>query len=134
MTVSTDLNGLKNVINLDAYEPQQVAWKYWRVGSDNNSRLSVPGPSDYALQAALYFDNQTIERIKNDYLLLSVNLMNLNKDAYKFDWLTKDKIEQVESYDSFDYDPYFFQKGGLKNGGFIILDEQIILLYVFTTR
>lgn len=128
--ISTGINDLKTIIDLDDYEPTAVKWKYWRVGSDNNSRLSVPGSSDYAMQAMLTFDQQTIDKIKTNYSLLSVDLKQLDKDVFKFDWLPADIIMAVNNYDSTQYDIRLFREG--VHGGFIIL-EDTVLLYYFTT-
>lgn len=131
--ISTDIDALKTIINLHNYQPQHVEWKYWTLGNQSNERMSVPGPTDYALEAKLVFDSETIERIKKDYLSLSTQAKTLSKDSFRFDWITKTDSEQIENSNLVVYDAFLFHKDALINGKFIILDEQSILLYLYTT-
>ena len=84
---------------------------------------------DYSLEAMLTFDQLTIEKIKADYSSLSVELHQLNRDAFKFDWLSKDILASINNYNSIQYDISLFKNG---NGAFIILDNKTILLYHLT--
>ena len=128
--ISTSISDLKNYLNLEKYAPIAVQWEYSKIGSDNNSRLSDLGPNDYLLEALLTFDTQTINQIKKDYSLLSVALKKLNKNAFTFNWLTDSTILQVNNCKS-QYDIQLFKHA--VNGGFIILDDQTIVLY-YTTQ
>ncbi len=130
--ISMNIKNLGKIINLTKYPPEQVEYKYLKLGDENNSRIEVPGPNDYCLEAILYFNHDDITKIKNDYLNLSVNLKPPKNQPFIFDWLSNDFKEMASDYDGIFYQPNFFKKGSLMHGGYIIIDESTILIRLNT--
>jgi hypothetical protein len=61
---SENISELSRHINLKRYKPLKVKWIYEKQGGPSNSR--VPGPSDYKLEAVLFFDKATIKELKEN--------------------------------------------------------------------
>lgn len=130
-SISTDIDELKKFINLDHYQPKEVKWSYEKMGIQSDNR--VPGPDDYKLEAILVFDSATVKDLKNNYSLLSVSIPMLHKDRFRFIWLDKKNLNELNNNNSMSiYHPSFFKKGVLMHGGFIIINETTILLSLNT--
>lgn len=128
---SENIKELSKHINLKRYKPLKVKWTYEKQGGPSNSR--VPGPSDYKLEAVLFFDKATIKELKENYSLLSVSLLpNPTKDQYKFEWLDQKMINKLNYKNRINYHPTFFQKGNSMDGSFTIVDDEIVLISLFT--
>jgi hypothetical protein len=128
---SENISELSMHINLKRYKPLKVKWIYYTQGGPSNSR--VPGPSDYNLEAALFFDKATIKELKENYSLLSVSLLpNPIKGQYNFEWLDQKIINKLNYKNLLNYDPYFFFNGNTMHGSFTIVDEEIVLISLFT--
>lgn len=128
-TFSSDLNQLGKLINIKRYRPTKVKFKHVFIdNSGQDSRLSVPGPSDSYLEAVLYFDTSTFHRLLNDNMLLSTISTN-HKTEYQFDWLDNEIKSEIEKMDvkRNDCAPTFFVSGGLRNGGYFMLDNKVLL-------
>lgn len=120
MTISSDIESLKEYVNLTEYNPKQVEWK-WKTGSSK---------SEYELNAVIVFDSIAVEEIKENYIIQSTKLYSLNKNDFKFDWIKDNRIKLIESYNSTVYGVDLFKKGVLNKGNFIIIDNKTILLNI----
>jgi hypothetical protein len=128
---SENISELSRHINLKRYKPLKVKWIYEKQGGPSNSR--VPGPSDYKLEAVLFFDKATIKELKENYSLLSVSLLpSPTKGQYKFEWLDQNIIKKLNNKNLMNYNPYFFNNGNTMDGSFTIVDDGIVLLTLFT--
>jgi hypothetical protein len=88
-TISTDIEQLGKLLNLKKHKPTLVKYKY--VSNDNGAqheRLTVPGPSDYSLQALLYFDSLTFDDILDYARRIDYFLPKYNKSIASFSHLT----------------------------------------------
>ena len=127
-TISTDTILLGRLINLENIKPTHAKFKYAFVdNSAKNKRLSVPGPSDSHLEAILYFDSTTFEKIKMTYKLADYTASNFDKQSFNFEWLDKNiKIELLNSDSSYHGHPdYFFGLG--QSGKLWLLDGKLLL-------
>ena len=126
--ISTDKEQLEKIINLNIFKPNKVKFKYILIdNSENNKRFSVPGPSDRYLEAVLYFDKDTFNKLIIDNAKLSTISIG-NKEDYDFEWLENDiKLELSNMFNSFDYPPTFFITGGFTNGGYFMLNNKILI-------
>lgn len=127
-TISTDINKLGKLIDLNKYKPTLVKYKYVFIdNSGQDQRPSVPGPSDSHLEAVLYFDNETFCRLIADNAKLST-ISTGRKEAYQFDWLDYDVKTELSKMDSFsDFTPTFFNTVGHMHGGCFMLNNKILL-------
>ena len=100
-TISADTSKLSRLINLKVYKPTKVKFKYVFIdNSGQDKRLSVPGPSDYDLQAILYFDSNTYKNIKSKYSSTEDLSANLKKEDFNFEWLDKEIKDELTASDT----------------------------------
>lgn len=95
--ISTDINQLQKLINLSRFKPEKVKFKYTFI---DNSKGRVPGPSDSYLEAVLYFDDKTMEKIWKTDINIDFPIPNYQKQDFKFDWFDKLAISELEKSDS----------------------------------
>lgn len=126
-TISTDINELSNLLDFKTYKPVKVKFKYVFIdNSGQNQRLSVPGPSDYSLQALLYFDSLTFKRFYDFDRHADYSPPNYNKEEFKFDWLDKEIIDELDnSSKNYHGHPDFFF--GTTNGRCWYITRKILI-------
>ncbi|MGG5208614.1 hypothetical protein ACQWU4_06670 [Chryseobacterium sp. MIQD13] len=95
--ISTDIGQLQKLIDLSKFRPKKVKFKYTFI---DNSNGRVPGPSDSFLEAILYFDDKTMEKIQEMSQNAEAPAPNYQKKAFKFDWLDKQVLSELENSDS----------------------------------
>lgn len=127
ITYSSDIKKLGRILNLKDFKPTNVYFK--SVFHDNlgsGERISVPGPSDFYLQAILYFDSTTFQRLTDQYKLADYQLVNYSKNEFKFKWLNKKTLHELNnSKQNYSGHPnFFFTK---KHDKAWFLDEKILL-------
>lgn len=127
-TVSKDIEKLGKLLDFKTYKPIKVKFKYVYIdNSGSNDRLSVPGPSDYSLEALLYFDSLTFRKLNDfekniDYY----HYPNYNKSDFKFDWLDKETLNELEnSNPNYHGHPDFFF--GSSHGKSWYLNKKILI-------
>jgi hypothetical protein len=126
-TISTDINKLGKILDFKIYKPTKVKFKYTYIdNSGQNERLSVPGPSEYYLQAILYFDSLTFEKYLDYDRHADYPSPNFNKDEFQFDWLDKEILTELnDSSENYRGHPDFFF--GTTNGKYWYLDKKILI-------
>ncbi|MBB4804844.1 hypothetical protein HNP38_000116 [Chryseobacterium defluvii] len=92
--ISTDINQLEKLINLSEVRPEKVKFKYTFI---DNSKGRVPGPSDSFLEAVLYFDDATMEKIKSFDKNADFPNTGFQKKDFKFNWLDKEILTELEN-------------------------------------
>jgi hypothetical protein len=115
MTYSTEIDKLGRLLDLKTYPPVKVEFKYFLIdNSGKNERLAVPGPSDFTLEALLYFDTLTFGKILEAGKVVDSAMPNYQKSEFRFDWLDADVLTWLEDSDP-DYhghpDFFFHSKG-----------------------
>ncbi|MEO8768735.1 MAG: hypothetical protein ABI402_01565 [Ferruginibacter sp.] len=87
-TMSTDTNELKKYLAFNYFKPEQVKFHLTYIdNSVSNDRLSVPGPSDFYLEAILYFDTITFKAITTSYMKQDWVAPKYNKEEFNFSWM-----------------------------------------------
>lgn len=132
-TISTDIELLGSVLDFSIHRPTQVQFKYVYIdNSSQNERLSVPGPSDYYLEAILYFDDKTFSAINAFERNLEWMEQNHNKQEFDFAWLPKSIKEELTNHNSENYKghPDFFFGTGVHGKAWYL--ENKILLQEYT--
>ncbi len=129
-TFSQDVDKLEKLINLDKFKPKKVKFLYKARGT-SSSRLSV-GPTDYSLEAVLYFDSQTTEEIKDEYSRVEKGFLSKSAKGLNFEWLSSDIRKLINSYEGKVYEPFLFRKASLRNGEMIITNNEIVILRLYT--
>ncbi|MBB6372476.1 hypothetical protein [Chryseobacterium shigense] len=122
--ISTDINQLEKLINLSEFRPEKVKFKYTFI---DNSGGRVPGPSDSFLEALLYFDDKTMEKIRETDQNASLPVSNYQKHHFTFSWLDKETLSELEQSDSLKsiHPDLIF---GTNNGGCLYLKNKILLI------
>jgi hypothetical protein len=126
---STDIEKLSEILDFGTHKPIKVEFKYVFIdNSGQNDRLSVPGPSDYYLEAILYFNDQTFRAMNAFELNLEWKQQHHNKQEFNFDWLPKHIIEELGNHNIENYKghPDFFFGTGV-NGKAWYLENKILL-------
>ncbi|MGG9962287.1 hypothetical protein [Ferruginibacter sp. SUN106] len=99
-TISTDTAALGRLISLKYYHPRSVKFLYSFIDNSGTADRSVPGPSDYTLQAVLYFDSATFQSIVTDYMKPDWVSPHYTKEEFNFSWLdttVKKELLQTDS-------------------------------------
>jgi hypothetical protein len=87
-TLSTDSAKLAKLIDLTRWRPTQVRFKYTLIdNSGKHDRMSIPGPSDSHLEAVLYFDSITFNKLRKMYFLVDYKDPDYDKQQFNFTWL-----------------------------------------------
>lgn len=125
-TFSSSVEKLGKLIDLKKYKPAEVTFKHTVIdNSGGEDRISVPGPSDYSLQAVLYFDSATFEIMldvsrKSDYALT-----DYGQEDFRFDFLSKEVAEELDrSNKNYHGLPDLFFGSG---GSIWLLDKKVLL-------
>lgn len=110
--LSTDIEKIRQLLDFKTYKPTNVKFKYTVIdNSGQNQRLTVPGPSDYSLQAILYFDSLTFEKFLDFDRNADYQSPNYKIDEFKFDWLENTILTELNnSNDNYHGHPDFFFK------------------------
>lgn len=136
-TVSTDISKLGEHMNFETFKPESVRWVY----SETKSKSGR-----FNLQAELYFTKETMQKLMDSYMLLSVTPKPIEKGELGFAWLDSEQQKKLHAqvndfkklnkdlndYEAVGYDPYFFLKGDLNTGCFLVLDENTVLISLFS--
>lgn len=126
-TFSSDMNKLSKLLDFKKYKPEKVKFRYTFI-DNSGGRTSVPGPSDYSLQAVLYFDSLTFEEFHEFDRSADYPSPNFDKEEFKFDWLNKSILSEIDhSQENYHGHPDFFF--GTRNGKCWYLDRKILISY-----
>ena len=122
--VSADSVELGKMINLHNFRPDSVRFQYHYF--DNSG--FVPGPSDYRLDALLYFSDSTFARLRNASLQLPPFTMSV-EDNFAFEWLDKNTLTELAARDSNSKEivPDNFAGIPLSHGGYVLLKNKVLL-------
>lgn len=91
---STDINKLKEYLKLTPYTPDSVEFNYTFIdNSAGKDRTSISGPSDYILQAVLYYDSLTFQKIIA--LPQKESVSKYNVTDFKFEWLNESITQEL---------------------------------------
>jgi hypothetical protein len=126
ITFSTDTAELSKLINITTFKPIRARFKYTFIdNSGEDQRLSAPGPSDYYLQAVLYFDSTTFSNLKMKYDSADYPSPNLNTQNFNFGWLDEDvRNELLKSNSTYHGHPDFFLN---QSARLWLLDNKVLL-------
>jgi len=95
--ISTDVNQLQKLINVSEFKPEKVRFKHILI---DNSKGRISGPSDSYLEAILYFDAETMEKIWDIDKRTDFPNPNYQKQNFHFDWLDNGTLSELEKSDS----------------------------------
>ena len=129
-TISTDIALQKKYLTFNYFKPGHVKFHLNYIdNSGSNERLTVPGPSDFYLEAILYFDSLTFDSIKAAYLKPGWVAPKYNRDEFNFDWLDKPIKEELLNLDSsyHGHVDLFFTMPNNKNCHTWMLNEKLLI-------
>ncbi|QJD97325.1 hypothetical protein HH214_16345 [Mucilaginibacter robiniae] len=79
----TNPQNIAGFLNLKTYKPTAVEYHLTRLG---DGRL---GPSDYTLEAVLYYDAATFAKLKKKYYSINYTAPDKSSKDFDFKWLPK---------------------------------------------
>lgn len=126
---STNIEKLSKILDFEMHKPIKVHYKYVYIdNSGQHERLSVPGPSDYYIEAVLYFDEETFKAMNDFELNLEWMEQNHNKQEFNFDWLPELIKKELanQNIENYKGHPDFFFGTGV-NGKVWCLDNKLLL-------
>lgn len=131
-TYSRSVDSLQPLINLKIYRPVNVLWKITSAGASHAERVTVPGPTDYKLEAFMQFDRNTADKLKGNSKSETFHNGKISVNDYWFNWLPKDLILK-EKYDlSNVYDAKLFANAPYLNGDYLFITPNTILITLYT--
>lgn len=132
VSVSDNKEELANIIDLSVFNPVSVQYVY-RTTVKQTKEDRIPGPTDYILEAALTFDDSTLNLLKGISSIKEVKtLQPAEAERYYFSWLDKETMKKVKSEgETVQYSADKFYKGVLIHGSYIFRGN-MILLSLFT--
>ncbi|MBU2929955.1 hypothetical protein [Winogradskyella psychrotolerans] len=125
---SSDIEKLDKLLNFEKFRPTKVKFKYVFIdNSGQNERLSVPGPSDYYLEALLEFDSITFTKMKAIEKDMEWIEQNHQKEAFNFEWLPQHIQQELDtSNPNYKGHPDLFFNTG-SNGKIWYLNNKILI-------
>ena len=126
-TISTDIGKLGRLLDFTIYKPTKVKFKYiYADNSGESQRLTVPGPSDYYLQALLYFDSLTFAKFRDFDKNADYPSPDYNRQTFMFEWLDEEVKNELSQTDTnYHGHPDFFFK--TTNSKLWYLDKKILI-------
>jgi NDP-sugar pyrophosphorylase family protein len=112
---------LQNVLDISKFKPQKVKFQYT---SYDNSSGFIEGPSDYFLQAELFYDKNKIDSLKSSVDKIEADSQAISTYTFFNQWFDHKTAKDVENiqdelkiYEDFLYDT---------NGKIILLENKIL--------
>lgn len=127
-TVSSSVEKLGKLIDLKKYKPTEVIYKHTVIdNSGKEDRISVPGPSDYSLQAVLYFDSATFESMLDVTRKADYEMTNYTSENFRFDFIPETVIDELNKSSKHYHGnrDLFFGSGGK----IWLLDKKLLLIH-----
>jgi hypothetical protein len=122
----TSLLQLSNIINLPALPPDSVLFSYKKMGDASDN---IPGPTDYMLEAVLFYNDTTINMVKELSNITHTDELNTEDILiYQFDWLNDDIKSSFKGLNKQAvYPADKFYKGPLLHGSYIIIGNKLFI-------
>lgn len=121
---STKVNQLGKLINLQKFRPEKVEFHHTYIKTINGNG-SEEAPKDDYLQAVLYFDSQTFQKMSDLCKKADYALPNYRKKTFDFPWLSKELSIELENSDPnyHGHPDLFFESEG---GKLWFLDQKVL--------
>jgi len=127
--IHTDTASLSKFIDITTYKPTQVKFKLIFADTREKDDSSIAHePSENSLQALLYFDSITFNKLRENYFYIDYTSPNYTKSDFNFTWLEKDIREELLKSDTNYYGHPDFFLG--KNGKLWLLHNKILLVKI----
>lgn len=129
IVISDDKKKLEKIVDFSTMNPDKVQFVYTPMGKHDDRDL-VPGPTDYRLEAVLYFKQDS--RV-NRQGCSPVEQNPFSSDDFNFSWLseeTKSELKEIPA-DAGGSNASCFYKGVLIHGSCFYLRDKI-LLFLYT--
>ena len=147
--ISTNFNMKKlgNYINLEAYPPINVSFKYYDK-NDSESTLENTSNYDVIIEAVLYYDYNIAQKLdsschcllektcdekdssiqNNTYMnFINSSINYMPKGTFEFDWLSKELRNKIKARNGMNCSDRRFKINMNQFIGFIPIDDRIIL-------
>lgn len=123
---SKDINKLGKLINLEKFRPKKVEFQHIYIETVNGNG-SAEEPKDDYLQAVLYFDSQTFEKMRDLTRMADYSFRKYSKKTFDFPWLSDELSDELENSDSLyhGHPDLFFES----DGGKLWLMNKKVLFY-----
>jgi len=121
---SSDINKLGKLINLKNFRPEKIMYHHMYIETINGTGSEAEPKDDY-LQAVLYFDSTTFQKMLEVSKNADYSLPNYSRGQFEFPWLERALFSELENSDS-DYHGHpdlFFDT---QDGKIWFLDQKIL--------
>lgn len=125
---SSSIDSLGKIIDLSNFMPSKVNWKYVQAGKIYDSFFSVPGPTDWVLEAALVCDPNNLSHLPS---LTDSTDRKYTYQAYLFDWLSKEYKQVLSSQPGQDYPLKHFPSK--YQGSFRVVADSLVFVNLWTS-
>jgi hypothetical protein len=122
---SKDINKLGKLINLENFRPEKVDFQHIYIETVNGNGSEEP-KDDY-LQAVLYFDAPTFQRLQDNLQKMSTALRKHNRSQFEFPWLDDSLRNQLKNSEGKYYNGYMGDLFGEKQAKLWLLDKKVLL-------
>jgi hypothetical protein len=124
--ISNDKKKLGEIIDLSTFSPFEVQFLYAPKGKHDGRDL-IPGPTDYRLEAVLYFKIR--DRVNRNGCS-PVEQNQFSRDDFNFSWLSEEIKNELNKMpvDSKGNNASCFYKGVLMHGSCFYLGNKLLLL------
>lgn len=125
--ISTDSNELKKVLNFHFFRPSRV--QFLLAEADSSSVMN--NSPRMRLEAVLYFDTASFERIMYNYISSDMVYPEYSRAEFEFDWLDNN-IQKELRYSPAHYSghpDFFFTYPADSNAHLWILENKILIHY-----
>nr|WP_294859182.1 hypothetical protein [uncultured Fluviicola sp.] len=121
---SSDIDKLGKLIDLEKFYPKKVMFHHTYIETINGNG-SAEEPKDDYLQAVLYFDSLTFQKLIEQGKLADYALPNYQKKQFSFPWLSSELDSELENSDAnyHGHPDLFF---GNKGGKLWFLDQKVL--------
>lgn len=122
---SDDINKLGKLINLKNFRPKKVMYHHTYIETINGDG-SASEPNDDYLQAVLYFDSLTFQKMLEITKKADYSLSNHSKTKFAFPWLSRELSNELENSNPgyHGHPDLFFESEG---GKLWFLDQKVLL-------
>lgn len=125
---STKIGELEKLIDLEKFRPEKVTFRYIFIDSTGqNDPDYLPGlTKDNSLQAVLYFDSLTFNKMMNQVSLMDYKSPNYKKQTFDFEFLNEQVSDELRKSDDRTYHGHPDLFFGSNGGKLWVLDKKIL--------
>jgi hypothetical protein len=125
---SSRISELEKLIDLKKFRPEKVTFRYIFIDSTGqNDPDYLPGlTKDNSLQAVLYFDSATFNKMMERSVLMDYALVSFSRQTFDFEFLDESVSKELRKSEEDDYHGHPDLFFGSDKGKLWVLDKKIL--------